>query len=128
MPRPILTQRCTYNYDAGGYIILPIDGWTTGSPHFVITPSAYVPADPEHPGFYELIHLHTGYAMGKPYDGSVYSLNDLAALAAELELRCSDWRSVRGKKDLRPPEARDVQYALDRFRLEHGDPAIYGLI
>lgn len=127
--RPIRTQAFLWSGDTRSHRIIPVDGWTTPSPRFVITSSDDWPLKELFGGTlcYEITLVSSGCPIGSPYEASVYPLEDLAAFAVELDSYC-DWRAVRGRGDLNPAEKEHVQYALDRFRGEYGMPAIDSLV
>lgn len=84
--RPIRTQALLWSDDARCHRIMPVDGWTTPSPHFVITSSESWPSKDADGGplYYELTHVPTVRAIGAPYEAEVYPLEELAAFALEL--------------------------------------------
>ena len=111
--RPIRTQHLIFF--EGEHRIMPVDGYTTGSPWFVITPSVNVMRD-DH---WELTHTPTGYAIGGPWPGDRCTLNDLAALAQTLAA-WGDWGQVRRATDFADKVADVVRAELRRFWNTHG--------
>ena len=109
-PRPIRTQSLVYDEEREQSVILPVDGWRTGSPCWVITPST---TDPEPIG-YRLTHVPTGRAIGSVFAADAYTLADLSLLACELD-DLLDWHHVQDAYDLDQEEYIQVTRALAHF-------------
>ena len=71
------------------------------------------------PAFWELTHVPTGTCVGLPYDTASCTLEDLAALAREMDVD-APWAEVRKFSDLSPNEAEAVKKLITRFRDERG--------
>ena len=116
-PAPIRTQHCIWQ--GSFYQAVPVDGWSTGSPNFVITPSANWPRKDYAgaPLYYELTHVTTGFCVGAPYDAGQCTLEELADLADDLDAE-AQWETLRDLGDFSHDQVVRIQKQIERFRCE----------
>ena len=112
--RPIRTQRLIYDEEIGLSVIRPVDGWSTGRPCWVITPSTtdYPPIG------YILRHVPTGFAVGPAFPVDGYRLDDIAHLAGELD-KLLDWRRVTAASTFNDEKYTQTARLFSRFLREH---------